>query len=89
MSERTVLVDEELAVDRVIYNGAPGMEAVPLDGSGISAIDDPRHLVDYGLGGFIQAPAVLVPEGTVRDGDRLHVMVELVRGEDDGYDAKP
>ncbi len=80
MSERTVLVDEELDIDRVIYNGAPGMDAVPFDGSGISAIDDPRHLVDYGLGGFVQVPAVLVPEGTVRGGDRLHVTVELVRG---------
>ena len=84
MSERTVLVDEELDIDGVMDFGFPGIEAVPLDGSNrIAAVDDPRHLVDYGLGGFIQVPAVLVPEGTVRGGDRLHVTVELVRGGDD------
>lgn len=63
MSRHIVLVDEEMAVDGVMGFGFPGMEAVPLDGSqGIVAVDDPRHLVDYGLGGFIQVPAVLVPE---------------------------
>ena len=81
MSERTVLVDEDLDIDRVIYNGAPGMDAVPFDGAKhIAAVDDPRHLVDYGMGGFIQVPAVIVPEGTVRGGDRLRVTVELARG---------
>lgn len=82
MSERTVLVDEDLDVDGIVDFGFPGMEAVPMDGSqGIAAVDDPRHLVDYGLGGgFMPVPAVIVPEGAVRDGDRLHVTVELVRG---------
>ena len=86
MSERTVLVDEELAVDGIVDIVASGMEAVVLDGSDrIATVDDPRHLVDYGLGGgFMPVPAVLVPEGIVRGGGRLRVRVELVRGGDDG-----
>lgn len=47
---------------------------------GIAVVDDPSVYLDYGLGGFIQVPAVIVPEGTVRGGDRLRVTVELVRG---------
>ena len=91
MSERTVLVDEEMPVDKVAYHtGVPGMDAVVLDGSGrIATVDDPWAPDFYDLWDCPQAPAVVVPEGTVRDGDRLRVRVELVRGGDDGYDAKP
>lgn len=81
MSERTALVDEELPVDGIVDFGFPGMEAVPLNWSNcIAVVDDPSVYLDYGLGGFIQVPAVIVPEGTVRGGDRLRVTVELVRG---------
>lgn len=81
MSERTALVDEELPVDGIVDFGVPGMEAVPLNRSDcIAVVDDPSVCLDYGLGGFIQVPAVIVPEGTVRGGDRLRVTVEPVRG---------
>ena len=81
MSERTALVDEELPVDGIVDFGVPGMEAVPLNWSNcIAIVDDPSVYLDYGLGGFVQVPAVIVPEGTVRGGDRLHVTVELATG---------
>ncbi len=81
MSERTVLVDEDLDIDRVIYNGAPGMDAVPFDGAKhITTVDDPQVCEFYGPWDCPQVPAVIVPEGTVRGGDRLRVTVELVRG---------
>ncbi len=85
MSERTVLVDEELPVDGIVHIGVSGMDAVSLDGSDrIATVDDPWAPDLYDLWDCPQAPAVVVPEGTVRDGDRLHVTVELVRGGDDG-----
>lgn len=81
MSERTAPVDEEPPVDGIVDFGVPGMEAVPLNRSDcIAVVDDPSVCLDHGLGGFIQVPAVIVPEGTVRGGDRLRVTVELVRG---------
>ncbi|GJM56207.1 hypothetical protein E5335_07525 [Coriobacteriaceae bacterium] len=77
--------DEELADDGLMYIAAPGVDKVPLDGSEhITTIDDPQVCEFYGPWDCPQVPAVIVPEDTVRGGDRLHVTVELVRGGDDG-----
>lgn len=81
MSERTVLVDEEMAVDNIMCIGSALWESVVLESDHICVVDDP-YGPDPCCGplDYPQVPAIFVPEGTVRVGDRLHVTVELVRG---------
>lgn len=84
MSEYTVLIDEELAVENIMCIGSAGWEAVVLGSDHICAVDDPFGPdPDCGPLGYPQVPALLVPEDTVGFNDRLRVIVELVKGEDD------
>lgn len=84
MSEHTVLIDEELAVENIMCIGSAGWEAVVLGSDHICAVDDPFGPdPDCGPLGYLQVPALLVPEDTVGFNDRLRVIVELVKGEDD------